>query len=109
MQYNKGDDTGSYRLAVSPEVPDDGLTPEGKPKLLRYKKSPHMGRKKADLDDLKKEVTMEEHRIPLDILCSQLGTDPDVGLTPEQAHEILLRDGPNALTPPKRTPEWVLN
>ena len=29
------------------------------------------------------------------------------GLTPEQAHEIFLRDGPNALTPPKTTPEWV--
>lgn len=29
------------------------------------------------------------------------------GLTPEQAKEIYLRDGPNALTPPKKTPEWV--
>ena len=81
MQYNKGDDTGSYRLAVSPEVPDDGLTPEGRPKLLRYKKSPHVGRKKADLEELKKEVTMEEHRIPLDMLCSQMGTDPDMVCT----------------------------
>ncbi len=50
---------------------------------------------------------MDEHSIPLDALCSQLGTDPDMGLTPEQAHEIFLRDGPNALTPPKKTPEWV--
>ena len=29
------------------------------------------------------------------------------GLTSERAKEILLRDGPNQLTPPKTTPEWV--
>lgn len=29
------------------------------------------------------------------------------GLTPEKARRVLLRDGPNALTPPKTTPEWV--
>ncbi len=30
-----------------------------------------------------------------------------MGLTSEKAAEILERDGPNALTPPKTTPEWV--
>lgn len=29
------------------------------------------------------------------------------GLTSAQAKEFLARDGPNALTPPKTTPEWV--
>jgi len=29
------------------------------------------------------------------------------GLTHAKAKEILERDGPNALTPPKKTPEWV--
>lgn len=29
------------------------------------------------------------------------------GLTPQKAAEVLARDGPNALTPPKMTPEWV--
>lgn len=29
------------------------------------------------------------------------------GLTDAKAAEILARDGPNALTPPKTTPEWV--
>lgn len=29
------------------------------------------------------------------------------GLSKQQAADILSRDGPNALTPPKRTPEWV--
>ncbi|NXX57610.1 AT1A1 ATPase, partial [Scopus umbretta] len=29
------------------------------------------------------------------------------GLTPARAAEILARDGPNSLTPPPTTPEWV--
>ncbi|ESO09176.1 hypothetical protein HELRODRAFT_92935, partial [Helobdella robusta] len=29
------------------------------------------------------------------------------GLTTQRAREILERDGPNQLTPPKTTPEWV--
>ena len=29
------------------------------------------------------------------------------GLTPAQAKQVLERDGPNQLTPPKTTPEWV--
>lgn len=29
------------------------------------------------------------------------------GLTGAKAAEILARDGPNALTPPPTTPEWV--
>uniref|UniRef100_A0A8C0J1U2 Sodium/potassium-transporting ATPase subunit alpha n=1 Tax=Chelonoidis abingdonii TaxID=106734 RepID=A0A8C0J1U2_CHEAB len=43
--------------------------------------------KKKDMDELKKEVSM--------------------GLTAARAAEILARDGPNALTPPPTTPEWV--
>lgn len=29
------------------------------------------------------------------------------GLTDEKAAEVFARDGPNALSPPKTTPEWV--
>lgn len=29
------------------------------------------------------------------------------GLTSEKAAEVFERDGPNALSPPKTTPEWV--
>ncbi|KAM7379728.1 hypothetical protein PAMP_005259 [Pampus punctatissimus] len=44
-------------------------------------------KKDRDLDELKKEVSL--------------------GLTNARAAEILARDGPNALTPPPTTPEWV--
>uniref|UniRef100_A0A8C3HH82 Sodium/potassium-transporting ATPase subunit alpha n=1 Tax=Chrysemys picta bellii TaxID=8478 RepID=A0A8C3HH82_CHRPI len=38
---------------------------------------------------------------------NDLGHCPDTGLTHSKAQEILVRDGPNALTPPPTTPEWV--
>uniref|UniRef100_A0A3P8X6Y6 Sodium/potassium-transporting ATPase subunit alpha n=1 Tax=Cynoglossus semilaevis TaxID=244447 RepID=A0A3P8X6Y6_CYNSE len=44
-------------------------------------------KKDRDLDELKKEVSL--------------------GLTYARAAEVLARDGPNSLTPPPTTPEWV--
>ncbi|CAH8866467.1 unnamed protein product [Trichobilharzia szidati] len=63
--------------------------------------------KKDDLNELKQEIDMDEHRVSLEELYSRLSTDPQNGLTAEQAKTRLERDGPNALTPPKTTPEWV--
>lgn len=59
------------------------------------------------LDTLKQEVEMDEHKVSLEDLCLRIGTDSISGLSPEQAKEFLIRDGPNALTPPKTTPEWI--
>lgn len=104
---SKDEDGGSYRLATTGDPVDDGRTPDGRPKALRYnKKVPHQTKKQA-MDDLKQECDVEEHKLSIDVLCTQLQTDPELGLTPEQARDILLRDGPNALTPPKKTSEWV--
>lgn len=103
---SKDEDGGSYRLATTGDPVDDGRTPDGRPKALRYKKAPHQSKKQA-MDDLKQECDLEEHKLSIDVLCTQLQTDPELGLTPEQARDILLRDGPNALTPPKKTSEWV--
>lgn len=96
----------SFRLAVTPSVPDDGRTPDGKPKSLKAKA---MGKKKGkpDLEELKQEVAMDEHKISFPELYARLGTNPDTGLTTQQSREIYERDGPNALTPPKKVPEWV--
>jgi sodium/potassium-transporting ATPase subunit alpha len=67
------------------------------------------GKKKkgADLDELKQELEMDSHRISLDELCQRYATNTENGLTPEKAKEYFERDGPNELTPPKTTPEWV--
>ena len=93
-----------YRLAVSPDVPQDGRNLDGKPKALRYK-APKSGKK--NIEELKQEVDLNEHKLSIEAVCSQYQTDAQLGLTPEQARDILLRDGPNALTPPKKVSEWV--
>ncbi|XP_044044595.1 sodium/potassium-transporting ATPase subunit alpha-1 isoform X3 [Siniperca chuatsi] len=59
------------------------------------------------MDELKKEVDMDDHKLTLDELNRKYGTDLNNGLTSAKAAEILARDGPNALTPPPTTPEWV--
>ncbi|XP_032820582.1 sodium/potassium-transporting ATPase subunit alpha-3 isoform X2 [Petromyzon marinus] len=63
--------------------------------------------KKNNMDDLKKEVSLTEHKMSVEEVCCKNGTDPVQGLTNVRAAEILARDGPNALTPPPTTPEWV--
>nr|P05025.1 RecName: Full=Sodium/potassium-transporting ATPase subunit alpha; Short=Na(+)/K(+) ATPase alpha subunit; AltName: Full=Sodium pump subunit alpha; Flags: Precursor [Tetronarce californica]CAA26578.1 unnamed protein product [Tetronarce californica]prf//1109244A ATPase alpha,Na/K [Tetronarce californica] len=63
--------------------------------------------KTTDLDELKKEVSLDDHKLNLDELHQKYGTDLTQGLTPARAKEILARDGPNALTPPPTTPEWI--
>ena len=60
-----------------------------------------------ELDELKKELDLDAHRIPLSELCQRLGTNLETGLTEAQAKANRERDGPNALTPPPTTPEWV--
>ncbi|CAK5095148.1 unnamed protein product [Meloidogyne enterolobii] len=50
---------------------------------------------------------MDEHRIPLEELCAAYETDIERGLTSAQAEKVLARDGLNALSPPRTTPEWV--
>uniref|UniRef100_A0A6I8PQW7 Sodium/potassium-transporting ATPase subunit alpha n=1 Tax=Ornithorhynchus anatinus TaxID=9258 RepID=A0A6I8PQW7_ORNAN len=64
-------------------------------------------KERKDLDDLKKEVAMTEHKMSVEEVCRKYNTDCVQGLTHSKAQEILARDGPNALTPPPTTPEWV--
>ncbi|CAG5117965.1 unnamed protein product [Candidula unifasciata] len=60
------------------------------------------------LDELKGELEMDEHQIPLQELFQRLElANPENGLTNEQAAEFLIKYGYNELTPPKTTPEWV--
>ncbi|KAK4026766.1 hypothetical protein OUZ56_015793 [Daphnia magna] len=64
-------------------------------------------KKVKNLDNLKRELEMDEHRISVEDLCRRLKCDPIKGLTSAQAKANFERDGPNALTPPRTTPEWV--
>ncbi|XP_037015949.2 sodium/potassium-transporting ATPase subunit alpha-3 isoform X1 [Artibeus jamaicensis] len=86
----------SYRVATSQDKKDDKSSP---------KKS--KAKERRDMDDLKKEVAMTEHKMSVEEVCRKYNTDCVQGLTHSKAQEILARDGPNALTPPPTTPEWV--
>ncbi|XP_066111263.1 sodium/potassium-transporting ATPase subunit alpha-4 [Saccopteryx bilineata] len=59
------------------------------------------------MEDLKKEVVMDDHKLTLEQLSTKYSVDLTKGLSPEKAQEILIRDGLNTLTPPPTTPEWV--
>uniref|UniRef100_A0A8C9WLN3 Sodium/potassium-transporting ATPase subunit alpha n=1 Tax=Scleropages formosus TaxID=113540 RepID=A0A8C9WLN3_SCLFO len=76
----------NYKLAASSE------------NAPKEKKKP----KKRDMEELKKEVDIVRIIIPGYVEKSYF-----FGLSSERAKEIFARDGPNALTPPITTPEWV--
>uniref|UniRef100_A0A4W3ISJ8 Sodium/potassium-transporting ATPase subunit alpha n=2 Tax=Callorhinchus milii TaxID=7868 RepID=A0A4W3ISJ8_CALMI len=59
------------------------------------------------LTSLSLSLLKEDHKISLDQLSRKYGTDLTRGLTNTRASEILAEEGPNALTPPPITPEWV--
>ncbi|KAJ0009455.1 hypothetical protein NQD34_001157 [Periophthalmus magnuspinnatus] len=90
----RGEGREQYELAATSEQC-------GKGKKGRAKK------KEKDMDELKKEVDMDDHKLTLDELNRKYSTDLTNGLTSAKAAENLARDGPNALTPPPTTPEWV--
>ncbi|KAI6188034.1 Sodium/potassium-transporting ATPase subunit alpha [Aphelenchoides besseyi] len=91
---------------TKPENPPTAKV-EDKPQVKKSKRTVRRKNDKEELDDLKREVQMDEHKIPINELIARLETNVDEGLTTNQANEIFKRDGPNALTPPKSTPEWV--
>ncbi|KAM6910207.1 sodium/potassium-transporting ATPase subunit alpha-3b [Xenentodon cancila] len=90
MGYGRSD---SYRVATTQDKHD------------RSPKKKKGGTK--DMDDLKKEVPITEHKMSVEEVCRKFQTDIVQGLTNAKAAEFLLRDGPNALTPPPTTPEWI--
>ena len=59
------------------------------------------------MDNLKQELELDVHRVPIDELCKRWNTNVKTGLTDAQAKENLEKFGLNQLTPPPTTPEWV--
>uniref|UniRef100_A0A803XZA1 Sodium/potassium-transporting ATPase subunit alpha n=1 Tax=Meleagris gallopavo TaxID=9103 RepID=A0A803XZA1_MELGA len=49
----------------------------------------------------------DDHKLSLDELGRKYQVDLSRGLSNARAAEVLAQDGPNALTPPPTTPEWV--
>ena len=57
--------------------------------------------------DAQQSTYKDEHTMPLEKLAEQLDTNLETGLVEAEAKMRLERDGPNSLTPPKKTPEWL--
>ena len=57
--------------------------------------------------DAQQSTYKDEHTMPLEKLAEQLDTNFEMGLVDAEAKMRLERDGPNSLTPPKKTPEWL--
>jgi len=62
---------------------------------------------KKDMNELKKELELDEHKISFEELFARRKTSAEKGLTTAQAKEYLEKEGYNELTPPKTTPEWI--
>ena len=60
------------------------------------------------MQNLKKELELDVHKVTPEELYKRWGVkDPKRGLTEDQAKKNLEEYGPNALTPPPTTPEWI--
>merc|ERR1711887_140204 len=66
-----------------------------------------MGKKGKNLNELKKELEIDVHKVSSDELVKRFETSIENGLTAAQAKAKQEQYGPNALTPPPTTPEWV--
>ncbi|XP_066495359.1 potassium-transporting ATPase alpha chain 2 [Tiliqua scincoides] len=73
----------------------------------KYKGLKGNKKKGKKTEDLKKELEMDDHKHSIEELEEKYGTSTSKGLTSARAAEILARDGLNALTPPKSTPEII--
>merc|ERR1719293_623760 len=65
------------------------------------------GKKEKNLNELKQELEIDVHRVSVDELLKRFNSNIENGLSAEQAKKALAEHGPNALTPPPTTPEWV--
>lgn len=63
--------------------------------------------KKKDMNELKQELEIDDHIIEIDAFLTRHKTNIKTGLTTSEAKIRLERDGPNELTPPATTPEWI--
>ncbi|XP_027488773.1 potassium-transporting ATPase alpha chain 1-like, partial [Corapipo altera] len=64
-------------------------------------------REKEKLEDMKKEMDVDDHKLDVNDLEIKYSTSVTKGLSEAVAAERLLRDGPNELRPPRGTPECV--
>jgi len=107
------DEHDAYRLAVGNELYDDNRTAVGQVKSVRrvpVTRSTGQSSKLTELYDiefLRQEINIEDHKLPLHDLFNRLLTDPNTGLAEQQVRAIEQRDGQNIISSPLDPPTWV--
>uniref|UniRef100_I3M9Q4 Potassium-transporting ATPase alpha chain 1 n=1 Tax=Ictidomys tridecemlineatus TaxID=43179 RepID=I3M9Q4_ICTTR len=76
-------------------------------KMSKKKAGGGGGKRKEKLENMKKEMEINDHQLSVAELEQKYKTSATKGLSASLAAELLLRDGPNALRPPRGTPEYV--
>ncbi|XP_046821658.1 sodium/potassium-transporting ATPase subunit alpha-like [Vespa crabro] len=61
----------------------------------------------TEIEALRSDLITTDHTIPLEELCAKFNTDLVNGLTEKEATRLLKKNGPNVLSPPKETPEYI--
>ncbi|XP_072011264.1 potassium-transporting ATPase alpha chain 1 [Engystomops pustulosus] len=75
---------------------------------VKIKKKEGKGvKKKEKLENMKKEMDINDHELTIEELELKYQTNITKGMKSSYAGEVLIRDGPNELKPPKGTPEYV--
>ncbi|EHH15412.1 hypothetical protein EGK_01498 [Macaca mulatta] len=92
------------KWTVAPQDQNPSRRPK---KGLNKKKMVKRKKQKRNMEELKKEVVMDDHKLTLEELSTKYSVDLTKGHSHQMAREILTRNGPNTLTPPPTTPEWV--
>ncbi|XP_012415002.1 LOW QUALITY PROTEIN: potassium-transporting ATPase alpha chain 2-like [Trichechus manatus latirostris] len=80
---------------------------DGKEKYRGLKNKPSNCKKNHQIQEIKEELDLNDHKLSNEDLEKKYGTNIITGLSSARAAELLARDGPNALSPPKETPETV--
>ncbi|CAH0564935.1 unnamed protein product [Brassicogethes aeneus] len=62
-----------------------------------YMKPVKKVRSKGEIEEFKKEIAMDDHMLPLDVLVQRYNTDTMYGLPKSLAQELLIINGPNCL------------
>lgn len=92
-----------YELTSRSKVSDAAASQQTNKKTSKHQES---GGAKPDIEELKREVDIDDHLISLDELCARYETDAKLGLSQSQVARSLEKYGPNSLTPPQTESEW---
>ncbi|KAM9604689.1 potassium-transporting ATPase alpha chain 2-like [Trichechus inunguis] len=80
---------------------------DGKEKYRGLKNKHSNCNKNHQIQEIKEELDLDAHKLSIVDLEKKYGTNIITGLSSARAAELLAQDGPNALSPPKETPEIV--